>query len=401
MKKSVSVVLILVLLITCIFVTPAFADGSYKPAAGYEKYVKELVSAGILDNSVYNTSFQSRITLSEAQDSRKNLADFLGLNETSDKLPALYQYNYYTGGWDSIFDIGYGITREAWFIKLSDAAWANGRDKMLPYAVKPPAPKQIYANRYYYRSGLSLWWDGSYANESYRVSFYSSSGKLIKTLSVYGTWLSLSDYSAQTVKSVFGTITKNKKVSVRISAIDKHGISSSPSARKYFIIDKHYNQNEKFFGSRNRFGFKSATQARKYQKTITVKVWKLSGGKKVSSSMRLTVNKAVAGDIKNVFKEIYKGKEKFPMKSVGGFQVRASKTSEHNYGTAIDINPNENYMCQGKRALVGSFWKPKTNPYSIRPNGDVVKAFEKYGWRWGGLGWGDRYDYMHFSYFGG
>ena len=44
------------------------------------------------------------------------------------------------------------------------------------------------------------------------------------------------------------------------------------------------------------------------------------------------------------------------------------------------------------------FWAPGENPYSIPPNGDVVKSFKKYGWGWGGE-WRSKRDYMHFSYF--
>jgi hypothetical protein len=57
-------------------------------------------------------------------------------------------------------------------------------------------------------------------------------------------------------------------------------------------------------------------------------------------------------------------------------------------------------MIQGKNVLAGKFWKPKKSKYSIPKNGDVVKAFEKYGWYWGGNGWNDKKDYMHFSYLG-
>jgi hypothetical protein len=97
--------------------------------------------------------------------------------------------------------------------------------------------------------------------------------------------------------------------------------------------------------------------------------------------------------------EIYKGKEKFPIKSVGGYNWRGdTSTSEHCIGLAIDINPNENYMIRGNQIVSGSFWKPGKNPYSIKADGDVVKAMEKYGFHWGM--WGDTRDYMHFSYFG-
>jgi len=133
---------------------------------------------------------------------------------------------------------------------------------------------------------------------------------------------------------------------------------------------------------------------------ISVPVWKLKNGKKVSSTASLTVHHVIAEKVKLVFREIYNGSEKFPIKDLGGFQWRASPTSEHNYGTAIDINSNENYCIYSDGRVVGSFWKPGESPYSIKPYGDVVRAFEKYGFTWGGDAWYSTRDYMHFSYMG-
>ena len=48
----------------------------------------------------------------------------------------------------------------------------------------------------------------------------------------------------------------------------------------------------------------------------------------------------------------------------------------------------------------GSYWKPGEDPYSIPAGGDVVRAFAKYGFAWGGDAWTSKRDYMHFSYFG-
>ena len=68
--------------------------------------------------------------------------------------------------------------------------------------------------------------------------------------------------------------------------------------------------------------------------------------------------------------------------------------------TALDINPDENYQCKNDgTAMVGSYWKPGVDPYSIPSDGIVVKTFNKYGFRWGGT-FNSSKDYMHFSYFG-
>ena len=44
-----------------------------------------------------------------------------------------------------------------------------------------------------------------------------------------------------------------------------------------------------------------------------------------------------------MFDEIYNGSEKFPIYSISGWSW--SGRSEHSCGTAIDINPKENYYC--------------------------------------------------------
>ena len=135
-------------------------------------------------------------------------------------------------------------------------------------------------------------------------------------------------------------------------------------------------------------------------KTITVKVWDKKSKKKYTRKFRITVNKGLAPSIKEMFKEIYKSKERFPIHEIGCYSWRGkNSSSEHCEGLAFDINSNENYMIQGKKVLAGSFWKPKKNRYSIPLNCKLVKILEKYGFN-RGL-WGSRRDYMHFSYFGG
>lgn len=156
----------------------------------------------------------------------------------------------------------------------------------------------------------------------------------------------------------------------------------------------------RIFNTTKKKKYKSAKEAKKYMTTITVKVWDFdSKKKKVTKTKKMTVHKNIAPTVKKIFAEIYKGKEKFPIRSVSGYSWRGKNSkSEHNWGLAIDINPNENYMIDGKKVLAGKFWRPGKNAYSIKKNGDVVKAMNKYGFKWGH--WGKRHDYMHFSYFG-
>ncbi len=142
--------------------------------------------------------------------------------------------------------------------------------------------------------------------------------------------------------------------------------------------------------------------------TVTVPVWQLSGGEKVSSTLTLSVHAALAEDVKEIFTEIYNDPERFPIHDVGGYAWRGdSATGEHNCGTAIDINANENYQIRDGQVLAGSCWEPGSNAYSISPDSSVVRIFAEHGWSWGGDAWAyssddseGYHDYMHFSYMG-
>ena len=152
--------------------------------------------------------------------------------------------------------------------------------------------------------------------------------------------------------------------------------------------------------------YETQEQAEAAMETITVPVWRLSeDGTKRSGKAELTVNAALASVVQTIFEEIYAGGEQFPIKDVGGYAWRPSESSEHRWGTAIDINWEENYEARIEEdgsltALTGEYWKPGEDPYSIPVDGDVVRTFKKYGFSWGGDAWSSKRDYMHFSYFG-
>lgn len=132
---------------------------------------------------------------------------------------------------------------------------------------------------------------------------------------------------------------------------------------------------------------------------ITVPVWRIKNGQKVAGTAYLRVHKLIADKVKLVFEDIFNGPEKFPIKDVGAYAWRGGR-SEHNGGTAIDINANENFCIYENGTTIGSYWKPYEDVYSITPYGDVVTAFEKHGFTWGGDAWRNPRDYMHFSYLG-
>lgn len=164
--------------------------------------------------------------------------------------------------------------------------------------------------------------------------------------------------------------------------------------------EDYYQKVKRAYGSEKarKKNFATAKKAGKQMKTIKIKVWDFKNGKKGKKVTRikyLTVNKRLAPTIQQIFKEIYESKEKQVIHDIGCYSYR---TGEHMYGLAIDVNPNENYMIDGKKVLAGRYWKPKKDPYSIPNNSEFVKIMNKYGFMRGA--WGKRKDYMHFSYFG-
>jgi hypothetical protein len=187
------------------------------------------------------------------------------------------------------------------------------------------------------------------------------------------------------------------QMSVSIAAVDEDSNVISPATRLDLTL---YNDTAYKNDAAYKFDFQSSAEAAKNMTMVTIKVWDLdSSGKKVTRTKNLTVHKYIAEDVVAIFDEIYNGPEKFPIHSVSGY--RAGTSGEHSKGTAIDINPNENYeVYSDGRVGTGSFWKPGQNPYSIPENGDAVKAFRAHGWGWGGTDWKSKKDYMHFSYFG-
>lgn len=137
----------------------------------------------------------------------------------------------------------------------------------------------------------------------------------------------------------------------------------------------------------------------------------------------LIVNKKLAGEVLEIFYELYK--EKYPLASVrlvddygqpgddtlsmednntSAFcyrRVTGSKTlSRHSLGAAIDINPLLNPYIDGDRVAPenGAKYVDRTLglPGMIDHKDLCYKLFKKHGWSWGGDWTGDK-DYQHFS----
>lgn len=85
-------------------------------------------------------------------------------------------------------------------------------------------------------------------------------------------------------------------------------------------------------------------------------------------------------------------------------QGNRSGFSNHSFGIAIDINTEHNGLygnCiqfgpQCKLLRAGP-WRPGDDPYSLRRDGLIVKAFKQAGFKWGGEIEGRQKDFMHFS----
>lgn len=135
---------------------------------------------------------------------------------------------------------------------------------------------------------------------------------------------------------------------------------------------------------------------------VTIPIWLLKNGQKVASTTTVKVNEKLADVVRAIFNEIFTGSEKFPIYSVGGYRGAPSDSvaSDHRVGVAIDINPGANPEMSKTQDPYTKGYRPGENPYSIPPDGDVVRAFNRYGFFWAGEGWSRKYDFMHFSFFG-
>ena len=190
-----------------------------------------------------------------------------------------------------------------------------------------------------------------------------------------------------------------------VAFAEVNGVITEHASNPYYKSCNYYGcENESYsekcqriFGKNYYKDYKSAAEASKHMKTIRIKVWDISGGKKVTRTFPLTVNKKIAPTVQRMFNEIYRSKERIPIHSIGAYSYRGGRT-EHDEGLAIDINPDENYMIDNGKILAGSFWNPKKSPYSIPLKCEFVNIMRKYGFYRGF--WGNRKDYMHFSYFG-
>ena len=160
---------------------------------------------------------------------------------------------------------------------------------------------------------------------------------------------------------------------------------------------------------------------------LTVTHWGFDGRERIG---QLVVHRDSASELATVFRKLHA--LKFPIRHMklgdmygprrarpadgdisGSFHCRravpspcgsgSGNWSNHAYGHAIDLNPNENPYVG-----CGAVHDPRSRPYVDRTplrkgmvTPAVVRAFASIGWGWGGSWTGDTKDYMHFSTTGG
>ncbi|MHB1314388.1 MAG: M15 family metallopeptidase [Christensenellales bacterium] len=158
---------------------------------------------------------------------------------------------------------------------------------------------------------------------------------------------------------------------------------------------------DKFYTLKNPpYGYATSSEASKHMVTISVPVWKISGGKKVEGAMSLTVNRKLEHNVKAIFEEIHALDIQFPVMALKAYSYRRISgpglygspiMSHHSFGSAIDINKPHNlfYRYRDKRNTNSPYYIPQA----------VIDIFAKYGWAWGG-NFKEGFDTMHFQYLG-
>ncbi len=255
-----------------------------------------------------------------------------------------------------------------------------------------PAPSGMYLAPSYPAGEVKLTWGEVPAATAYDVRIYRGD-TLVYTRRTQVNSLDLGSQGAE----IFSNDGKSTQAALEVTAVNQAGTPSQFSLWREFAVTPPHSPRGSSLSSRSLPRFGSAAEAQPQMRQIEVQVWQLSGGTKRTATITISVYKEVVEDVRQIFAAIYNGPERFPIKSVFGYSFRG--TSQHSSGLAIDINPDENYFI-GRDGTIksGKLWQPGVNPYSILPDGDVVRAFRAYGWHWSpDMHWSSGDDYMHFS----
>ncbi len=138
----------------------------------------------------------------------------------------------------------------------------------------------------------------------------------------------------------------------------------------------------------------------KYLEKFPVEYLDKSGNRQ---TMTITMHKKLKTEVQAIFKEMADAGFKIvggdvsdrPWGSDAGFKGTFPQ-SAHVYGHAFDVNPDQNYCIYGNGEVVGKYYRPGSDPYSVTT--PIINIWKKHGFYWGG-DWHSLKDYMHFSYF--
>ncbi len=114
-------------------------------------------------------------------------------------------------------------------------------------------------------------------------------------------------------------------------------------------------------------------EAEAHMVEVVVPVWEFGDGDQLQTGWRsFKVNSVLAEDVQAIFSEIYNSPEKPPIKDAVGYSWRnalsGGSVSEHNFGTVIDLNYNENYCVYKNGQQIGTFYDPSTSVFSFFTN---------------------------------
>lgn len=145
---------------------------------------------------------------------------------------------------------------------------------------------------------------------------------------------------------------------------------------------------------------KSEAENNKYLETFQVEYLDQNGA---HQTMNITMHKKLKTEVQAIFRDMVSAGFRIVGGDVSyrqwgtddGFNGQF-KQSAHTYGHAFDVNPEQNYCIYGDGSIVGKFYKPGENPYSVTP--EIINIWKQHGFYWGG-DWNSPKDYMHFSYF--
>ena len=179
----------------------------------------------------------------------------------------------------------------------------------------------------------------------------------------------------------------------------------------------------------NNSRLKEACRTLKDYAVYTDKIRLYSKEQPLVEAVERAIDECIAEDVLNIFKELFQQKyqiesiilvdefwvegedgnradfESIEVNNTSCFNYRpvsgGESLSNHAYGLAIDINPQQNPYV----TAAGVYSHENAAPYLDRNSGDpavIVQGdicysiFEKYGFSWGGL-WQDPIDYQHFE----